>query len=148
MTPDIHLRIATQADSSLLLSWRNDPETVKFSIHTKPVSPEEHYNWLNRVLANPDIKLCIIEYGGQPAGTIRQELRQGDTVISWTTAPQFRGKGIATAALSAFIRTAPATTLVAEIKEDNVASIKVAEKAGLSFSHKEGGLLYYIKKTA
>jgi len=147
MTLDIKLRLATKNDSNLLLSWRNDPVTVNSSINTNPISQEEHNLWLSNVLLNSDIRLYIIEYNGLPAGNLRQQREHNNLIVSWTTAPEFRGLGIATAALTALMNTNPSAALVAKIKVNNYASIKVAEKAGLIFSHKADGLLYYIRET-
>src|SRR4051812_19153128 len=95
MSDDITLRLAVQNDEKILFEWRNDEDTRKNSITTKPVEWSNHVAWLQESLQNPDRILIIAEIAGEPIGTCRADLRDdGYTEISYTLAPGVRGKGL------------------------------------------------------
>ncbi len=112
------------ADAGLLFAWRNDALTRAMSISTDALPWERHIAWLSDRLARENPALYIAEQNGAPVGTIRID---GDR-LSYTTAPEHRGGGVATAmlrwALSEF------GVLTAEIKPANIPSIRAAESAG------------------
>jgi RimJ/RimL family protein N-acetyltransferase len=121
---EVSLRPATLADGPLLLEWRNDPLTRAMARNTAVVSWEDHSQWLSSRLSSRESGLYIAEDNGSAVGTLRVD---GDR-ISYTVAPDFRHRGIATAMLrAAFVRFGP---LVAEIKRTNDWSIRAATKAG------------------
>ena len=47
---DFKVRKATIGDSSEILRWRNNPETVQFSLSRKYVTPQEHEIWFRKKL--------------------------------------------------------------------------------------------------
>jgi len=121
---EMNIRLATRDDAQLLLAWRNDPLTRAMSKSLHEVQWDEHVRWLNSRLTRIEPHLYIAEIDGAPVGTIRID---GDE-ISYTVAPEHRGRGYATEML----RWAHAQfgSLRAEIKPENVASVKAAERAG------------------
>src|SRR5699024_1276653 len=87
-------RPATLADSSLLLRWRNDPETRAVSRSTDRVSWEGHTGWYARAVEAPERELYVIERGGAPVGTVRFDALEGpEGEVSITLAPEARGLG-------------------------------------------------------
>lgn len=42
----IYLRQITVEDTDIVLKWRNDPQVVKNFIYRKPISREEHLDWI------------------------------------------------------------------------------------------------------
>jgi RimJ/RimL family protein N-acetyltransferase len=118
---DITLRPATTGDVRSLWMWRNDPGT-RANCHTTDVVPlETHERWLAGVLANPDRLLLVAEEGGVPVGTVRWDRLDGETwELSWTVAPEHRGRGVGTRMVCRAVTERPA----------NVASIHVAIAAG------------------
>lgn len=119
------LRPATMGDAETLFNWRNDPETQANSLSTDPVPWDDHCNWLKASLANPDRDLLIAEIDGVPVGTVRID-RGEESELSWTVAPDQRGKGIA----KQMVALACPPEAVARIKPDNIASQRIAEAAG------------------
>jgi GNAT superfamily N-acetyltransferase len=120
----LKLRLATQDDAQFLWIWRNDPETRSNSRTTDLVPWEDHVAWLTRRLERTDVGLYVAETNGIPVATVRLD---GDEV-SYTVAPEHRGKGIASELLSVVAkRFGPKR---AEIKPSNVASIQAAQKSG------------------
>lgn len=127
---------ATAADSDLLLSWRNDPETRRRSLNPAEVSPAEHGAWFDRVLADPDRELLLVRHDGEPVGTVRFDRDTGtDREVSITLAPQQRGRGRAATVLACgeelLAAELPAGCRVtARVKVDNAASGALFRRAG------------------
>ena len=143
---------ATEWDIGLLFEWRNDPETRANSRNTGHVNLGEHTQWVRRSLMNPDRKLMIAKDGnGTPVATVRLDrCEDGSFELSWTVAPSQRGRGIGTAAIREFIGLLPRPIhLRAEVKVANLASLKIAERAGMSVcGEREGLMLLEVKLAA
>lgn len=123
-TDAMQIRPATIEDAKRLFEWRNDPLTRAMSVNTDPVEWGGHARWLEARLSREAPNLFIAEVEGLPVGTFRID---GDE-ISYTVAPDYRGRGHASQMLVlAFERFGG---LRAEIKPDNSASIAAATKAG------------------
>ncbi|HDZ73847.1 MAG TPA: N-acetyltransferase [Aurantimonas coralicida] len=118
------IRLATMEDARLLFSWRNDPLTRRMSINSDTVDWDTHRSWLERRLGRADPLLHIAEIEGHCVGTFRID---GDE-ISYTVAPDFRGKGIALKML--ILARQMFGPKLARIARDNVPSARAAEKAG------------------
>jgi hypothetical protein len=69
----MQLRPAAMTDTSLLLGWRNDPQTKANSRNTERVRLAEHQQWLAQTLQNLDRQLYIAEVDGTPLGTVRAD---------------------------------------------------------------------------
>jgi RimJ/RimL family protein N-acetyltransferase len=117
------MRPANIDDARILFEWRNDPLTRQMSKNSDLVEWEEHVAWLGRRLSLSEPHLYVAEDAGCAVGTIRIDGRS----ISYTTAPEIRGRGYATAMLKwAYMQFG---SLFAEIKPENIASIRAATKA-------------------
>lgn len=118
------LRKATIEDAKLLFDWRNDQRTREMSRDTLELAWENHVSWLATRLQRDDHGVYIAEINGLPVGTIRIDHDE----ISYTVAPEQRRKGVGEAMLleakKAFGQK------VAEVKRENMASVKIAERAG------------------
>src|SRR6185312_16790667 len=83
-----------------------------------------------------DLWICEVE--DAPVGTLRVDFEDnwptappGRPEISWTIAPEHRGKGLGKRMVCAFVKQHPAA-YVAEIKADNAASFAIASAARLT----------------
>ncbi|MBJ7538779.1 GNAT family N-acetyltransferase [Marinomonas transparens] len=142
MTEQISLRPATMADAECLLAWRND-EGTRLSSHTSEmIEMADHLNWLRASLSREDRHLYIAEQNHQAVGTVRADLAAGKWTLSWTVAPEARGKGVAHQMLNGIIKELN-SPLLAEVKVGNIASMKVAERAGFILEKEDGGVLFY-----
>jgi RimJ/RimL family protein N-acetyltransferase len=126
----------------VLLEWRNNPSTREASHNTALISKDEHIQWLKRILANENRKLYVAEKDGVPVGTVRVDSEALGYELSWTVSPTMRGSGIGKAMVSRLAKGIP-ESIRAEIKTGNIASIRIAEEAGMVFEREEKGVLHY-----
>jgi len=144
MESDLILRLATLADASSLFEWRNDPNTRAASKNIMSVGFEEHLGWLAKTLENSDRQLFVAMIGETPVGTVRADRNDRMWEISWTVAPSRRGEGIGKKMVSS-LTMAIKEPVRAEIKAGNIASVKIAEFAGMSLDKEEDGIMYYSR---
>jgi RimJ/RimL family protein N-acetyltransferase len=142
MPADIELRPATLRDADLLLEWRNDPATRAASYSNAAVASDEHLAWLRDALASAERRLYVAEENGAPVGTVRADLANGVWHLSWTVAPQARGRGVAKR-MVALLASRIAGPIRAEVKAGNVASARIAEHAGMTLLREANGVLHY-----
>lgn len=141
---DLLFRAATEADIPALLAFRNDPVVNRFMLRTHvdeaalrhdvaavPTSPTNFScvaEDADRVVAMGF--LDIVDGPGQPGAPTGT-----DGVIGYVVAPHAAGRGIATATTRALLRTAfddlGLRRVTATANADNVASVRVLEKAGM-----------------
>ena len=88
---------------------------------------DEHYQ---RVRSDPTNLLLAIDDGTGLAGTIGSFTLQGDREITYWIDPSRWGRGLASAALSEFLRREVTRPLMARVAEHNVGSAKVLTRAG------------------
>ncbi len=127
---DPTVRPATSADTALLLEWRNDPLTRRWSRSADPVSMADHTAWLSRVLADADRHLLVAEHEGRPVGTVRFD-REGEAwEVSITVAPAARGRRLAVPMLLAAERRLGPAVIRANVHSANAASLALFRRAG------------------
>jgi spore coat polysaccharide biosynthesis predicted glycosyltransferase SpsG/L-amino acid N-acyltransferase YncA len=142
------VREASNADSALLLAWRNDPETRAWSRTTDPVSPADHQAWLARGLRNPDRRLLIAEQDHKPVGTVRFDRDGRHWEVSITLAPEARGRKLALPVLLAAERVLePRATVRACVHRDNGASRALFRRAGYQEEDHSDGVWTWLVKT-
>lgn len=82
----------------------------------------------------------MAEYDGQLVGTVRFDYEGNEAELSWTIAPEHRGKGYGAAMLRSAVAREPKRVLIAKIKPENGPSVRIAQAAGFKFYKKEDGL--------
>ena len=130
---DLVLRPVTAADAQLLYAWRNDPETRRASRQDDVVKWRDHEAWLSDVLASHLHVMRLAEVVGRPVGVVRADRIDDRWELSWTIAPDARGQGFGRRMLTKFVAGLDGP-LGATIRNDNVASAKMAAAAGFSCS--------------
>jgi RimJ/RimL family protein N-acetyltransferase len=119
------VRPATVDDAALLFDWRNDPVTRLMSRNSAPVAWEDHIPWLSQRVARGNPGLFIAENDGVAVATYRID----GSEISYTVAPEFRGRGVLAELLKIAVQRHGKLTAV--ISPRNEASIRAAVRAGL-----------------
>jgi RimJ/RimL family protein N-acetyltransferase len=136
------LRLAMLGDATVLLEWRNNPATREASHNTTLISEVEHIDWLKRILSNESRTLYVAEIDTVPVGTVRMDADALGYELSWTVSPAMRGSGFGSAMVVKLANDI-SHPIRAEIKKGNIASIRIAESAGMVFEREEGEVLYY-----
>tara|TARA_R110000824_G_scaffold100221_3_gene238340 strand:+ start:5568 stop:6182 length:615 start_codon:yes stop_codon:yes gene_type:complete len=143
------LRKCTFADWEFLLFLRNDKATRENSLNQDPVREAEHCSWLRQSLDNPCREIFILEGAQSPLAMIREDRhapQSNEITLSWAVSSHHRGKGIGTQILGNIV-TDRVETFHAEIRDENVPSIRMAEKNGFSKSHPtSSGVSLYKKR--
>ena len=139
-------RRAEERDWARLMSWRNDPETVKASRKSARVGLEEHWNWLRQVVVDESAGLYIVSDSERniTVGTGRIDERDERTVeISITVDPRLRGQGYAPRLVRAILEKVTVGVIVlATVKTDNVPSLRAFADCGfLPARFKDSGLV-------
>ena len=142
---DLKLRLADIQDAEALLRWRNDRQTRAASHNNEAVSFENHVSWLTSLLEDSSRQLFVAEIDGTPVGTVRADLDDhGVWELSWTIAPEARGKSVAKQMVSS-LASEISEPIRAEVKKGNVASIRIAEHAGMVLDRETDGVLHFLR---
>ena len=141
---DVRLRPAERGDLCDLWRWRNDPRTRAASFDGSEIALDAHRRWFEETLQRGDCLLYVARVAGGAAGTLRLDVTGAEAAVSITIAPEWRGRGLASAALLALCRTAfeghGLVRLTAQIKRANRASERAFERAGFSLAEEHGNV--------
>lgn len=131
----VRVRAATLDDAELLLSWRNDPDTRRWSRSTAEIDPATHRRWLAGSLGRADRRLLVVSDRDGPIGTVRWDRECTGWEVSITIAPARRGRGLAGTLLRAgedalreWLGTG--TPVTAVVHGANAASVRLFDRAG------------------
>lgn len=131
-----------ETDANLIMQWRNDPETLRMSMHTQPKIWDSFYHeFLQRYFNLPDLPSLFILYEGERAAFVNFEtvehpehlINRRCAEVSINVCPAFRGKGLGTTALKILKEWAQQQgydDLFAKIKIENISSQKAFLAAG------------------
>jgi len=148
MSNIINLRKVEITDINDMFEWRNHPDIRKNFFNQELLSWDEHEKWFIAKLKDPDAAVYMAYYKKEKIGTIRFEANESAIKTSVMLNPLFLGKGLGSQVIKMGVKRFimeknPDMQIIAEIKKDNVASIKAFEKAGF-----EEGSFAYIFKSA
>jgi RimJ/RimL family protein N-acetyltransferase len=135
-------RRASMTDAYRLLDWRNDPQTREASLNSDIIGLADHIDWLERTLKQPERQIFIAAYGGEPVGTVRADWSEASIELSWTVAPERRGRGFGRTMVVRFAASI-AGPIAAQIRTHNVASQRIALAAGMAHLSTEAGLMHF-----
>lgn len=136
------LRSARVSDARTLWKWANDPETRRASLDSSFILWTDHQRWLRSKLGSrEDVRIFIAERP-RPVAQVRFERSTPDTaIVSIVVAPESRGMGLGTRALSLACpraaRMLGVRRLWAYVKVDNLGSRALFRKAGFRALRKE-----------
>lgn len=144
----LHLRPADAQDCRFLYELRNDPLVRAGSFHTEEIPYEQHQKWYEQKRKNENCRIYILEDAGAPVGQVRadRDERGESAEISYAIAERARGKGYASWMLAAAEKQLSekgfCRELLAEVKNDNIASQKVFQKLGYEEQREDYGFSY------
>ncbi|HLP13040.1 MAG TPA: GNAT family N-acetyltransferase [Flavobacteriales bacterium] len=129
------LRMADKNDCDLYYKWANDELVRANSFHSGNISYEKHVLWFNDKINDRNTFFYLFtEHGNMPAGQVRIEKKEKETVIGISIDEAFRGKSLAAKMLvmasNDFLSKFPQEKILAYIKTSNQASYRAFLKAG------------------
>lgn len=136
MTPNVRLRDVEPADLPLFFEHQRDPEAVAMVMFNSRDRPAFDAHWA-KILADATGFTKTIVVDGQTAGYITSFIREGEREVGYWLDRAFWGRGIATQALSAFLRLEEHRPLYAGVARHNLASIRVLQKCGFTLLDSE-----------
>jgi hypothetical protein len=130
---DIQMRDVSLSDMGQILSWRNTDACVRYSKSNSAISKSQHKDWFgDRILRNSSEPYFIFTLNNQDIGTVRFDSVDSNPKIFITSIimnPEFYGRGcgskILSLAVNHIIQNFPKINLIAEIHEENIASVKI-----------------------
>ncbi len=132
MTRDIVLRDVTARDIPIFFEHQRDTDASRMAAFTAKDSADRvafTAHW-TAILGDDTIPKKTIIFDGQVVGNIVSFAQFGEREVGYWIGKEYWGKGIATKALSAFLRHVTVRPLFARAAKDNSASIRVLEKCG------------------
>lgn len=142
MAEALVLRPVTIKDAELLFTWRNDPQTRAASHNQDQINYDAHLEWLEKSLLDANRKLYLAEDEQTPVGIVRADWQKGAYHLSWTVAPESRGRGIGKKMVSLFVQELN-SPICAEVKTGNLASQRIARFVGMNLQYIKNGVMYF-----
>lgn len=130
----ISIRPASESDLELCFALRNARANRLRSIETGLITLDQHTAWFKHRLGCVSSVMFIAEAGGLPIGTVRFDIESTAAVTSIMLDPSLQGRGLGkplleTAIDTLYNRLGP-VKVIALIKDDNTASLRLFKSAG------------------
>jgi RimJ/RimL family protein N-acetyltransferase len=133
MKPEVSLRDVEPGDLPHFFEHQRDPEAVALVVFRSRERDEFDKHWA-KILSDQTSLTKTIVADGQVAGHIASFLLDGKREIGYWIDRALWGRGIGSEALSAFLRLEQRRPLYADVARHNVASMRVLQKCGFTFS--------------
>jgi RimJ/RimL family protein N-acetyltransferase len=133
--PAVSLRPVRESDLEALYEHQADPESVRMAATTPRSREDSDAHW-RKVLADETGLVRVIDIDGECVGHLVSFLRDGDgpREVGYRIARSHWGRGVATAALAAFLAEETRRPLIAGVAVHNVGSRRVLEKCGFTLT--------------
>ena len=141
----LELREVEPDDLPVLFENQADPISVEMA--DLPSRDREAFDehWA-KVLADPDVIVRTIVVDGEVAGAVQSWSKDGQRLSGYWLGRDFWGRGIASAALAAFLEIDRSRPLHAHVATPNMGSRRVLEKNGYVYGGDlPDGLVYVLR---
>ena len=133
----------TFEDWEVLLNWRNEPHVRRNSHNSEIIAEKHHKPYIKSLIESKVKNQYIFSVNDKAVGTIRQDtLNEESYELSYIISPEEQGKKLGELMIRLFLYEKKGEFLC-EIKKDNTASIKAAERSGFKLCDSKGELFYY-----
>jgi RimJ/RimL family protein N-acetyltransferase len=131
MTSDVLLRDVIEDDLPIFFDHQRDPDANQMAAF--PARDREAFmaHW-TKILGDETGTTKTILFDGQVAGNVVSWGQPGERNVGYWLGREFWGKGIATKALSEFLRLLKTRPLHAHVARHNIASLRVLQKCGFT----------------
>lgn len=136
---DLRLRDVTSDDLPKFFEYQLDPVANHMAAFTSedPADRNAFNAHWTKILADPKVIMKTILLEGRVVGSVGKFELSGRPNITYWIEREYWGRGLATRGLSMFLSQLKTRPLYASAAKDNVASIRVLEKCGFTFSRVE-----------
>jgi len=147
----VYVRNATDQDTKDLWTWSNDFVTRRNSISKDEISWQSHTDWFEKSQQNENrvILIAVDRQSAEKIGMVRFDTDgDGGAVVSINLNPSWRARGMSSRLLNLAIEAFSQENqcvLTANIKPDNLPSLKCFQRCGFSM-HEETQDLLVLKK--
>lgn len=147
----LNLRKVNITDLDLTYTWATNSKIRLFSFQQHEITKEEHTQWFLKKLKDTNCYFLIAEYEEVFVGSIRFDLKEGETMISYLLDPAYHGLGLGQLILKKGIEwlmmanikaSKPINVLRGEVMKTNIPSIKVFERLGFVKKEHMGSLKF------
>ena|SRR6478672_2695276 len=136
MTNNVTLRDVTDTDLAIFFEQQLDPDANHMAAFTarNPADRDAFMAHWARIMADDTGTIKTVLFDGHVAGTVACYIDEefGEPEVTYWIGKEYWGKGIATGALSEFLRIQTTRPIYGRAAKDNIASIRVMEKCGFS----------------
>ena len=132
MAGDIRLRDVCDADLAIFYDQQLDAEANWMAAFTAkhPANREAFDAHWKKIRSDPAITIRTIVVEDSVAGHVLSFDQSGERDVSYWIGKEYWGRGIATAALSLYLKQVTERPIFARVAKDNSRSIRVLEKCG------------------
>lgn len=146
MSEKTRLKPASSADMKNLFNWRNDFRIRKNFFDQAPVSWDQHQKWFKDKIRESETSIYTAFYGNEKVGSIRFERKEGRLKTSIMLNPAYLGRGLGRLIIKKGVKKFIGNKRLlepirAEIKNDNIASIKAFKGAGFRYAGRGSGFV-------
>jgi RimJ/RimL family protein N-acetyltransferase len=124
---NVELRQVVPEDLPILFEHQADPDAVAMAKFPTRDRDAFHVHWA-RIMRDPSVILRTIVADGTVTGALSSFAEGGERLVGYWIGREFWGRGVATAALAAFVAEVKERPLHAFVAKHNVGSIRVLEK--------------------
>lgn len=133
MNQNVRLRDVEPGDLPSFFEHQRDPEAVAMVVFNSRDRPAFDEHWAKILADKTGLKKTVV-VDGQVAGNVVSFLREGVLEVGYWIDRAYWGRGVATEALSAFLKLEQRRPLHAGVARHNVASLRVLEKCGFGLT--------------
>ncbi len=132
MNTNILLRDVEPGDLPLFFEHQRDPEAVAMVAFNSRDRAAFDQHW-TKILADETNLIKTVVVDGHVAGNVLSFTRDAKREVGYWIDRAYWGRGVATGALSAFLRLEQSRPLYAGVAKHNAASLRVLQKCGFTF---------------
>jgi RimJ/RimL family protein N-acetyltransferase len=129
MSPRVHLRGVRDDDLPIFFEHQQDPDANRMANFEARDRDAFMAHW-TKILRDESVVVRTVEHEGLVAGNVVSWQHVGERDVGYWIGREHWGKGVATAALAAFLDELDTRPLHAHVATHNIGSIRVLEKCG------------------
>lgn len=128
--PLIQLRAILDSDLAVFFEQQREPEACRMASFPSRNREAFFSHWQNKILGDDSVPVFAIDIDGKTAGYVLSWKDQDRRWVGFWLGQTFWNRGIATSAVSDYLRIMTERPLYAHVALENIASMRVLEKCG------------------